>query len=188
MFQRLSSRIAVTSAVGAACLCSAAQAQSDDLFGVTITDGTNTVTVTSNSLFDLADDVINTQDEFAVFDGTNFTASLDYANLEDAIIVTGSAVDESVRVEIPSIGFDQTFDDPDEAEDFLREDGASTVAAFIQEVNETTLIGVTDGNPTALTALMADESYRLFGQPRNVFAPYAQGNDKGRLFVQAGAI
>ena len=180
-------RLLAGSAAVAAMLCSAAGAAAEDLFGVTVSNGTNTITVTSSNLFDLAEKVIESQDEFSVFEGTDFTGSLDYANLEGAIVVTGNTAD-TVRIQIPSIGFDRTFSDEDEAEEFLRNEGASTVAAFIQVVNEQTLIGVTDGNPTALTALMTDESFRLFAQPRNPFAGYAQGNDAGRLFVQGGFI
>ena len=72
--------------------------------------------------------------------------------------------------------------------DLIHTSNTDTVAQFIQVVNEQTLIGVTDGNPTALTALMTDESFRLFAQPRNPFADWAQGNDAGRLFVQGGLI
>ena len=159
-----------------------------DLFGVTVTDGTNTVTVTGNSVFDLADNIFDRQGEFEQFDGVDFTAAIDYAGLEDAILVDGDMDGEAVTVRIPSIGFERTFTDADEAEDFLREDGADVVADFIRVTNERTVVGVTDGNPSALTATLTDDAFRNFGEFRNPFVTYPQGSDAGRLFFQAKGI
>jgi hypothetical protein len=177
-------------AVGVAALLGlAAQVAADDLFGITVTSPTaDDISVTASSIFDLAEDVIQQQNDFARFEGEEFTATLDYANLTGAIVIEGDANAESVRVQIPSIGFDRVFTDEDEAEEFLRNEGADTVASFIRVVNEQTLVGVTDGNPAALTALLADDAFRNFGGFRNPFAAYVQGGDASRLYFQAGAI
>jgi hypothetical protein len=178
--------LAIAAASVAACLAGSARA--DDLFSVTVTDGTNTVFASGSSLFDLAENVINQEDQFAQFENLDFTGSLDYAGLEDAIIVSGNAGDESIRVQIPSIGFDRTFTDEEEAEDFLQNDGADTVASFISVVNQQTLVGVTDGNPAALTATLADDAFRNFGEFRNPFGTYVSGGDGGRLYASAAVI
>ena len=62
------------------------------------------------------------------------------------------------------------------------------VADFIRVTNERTLVGVTDGNPSALTATLTDDAFRNFGEFRNPFVTYAQGSDAGRLFFQAKGI
>ena len=174
--------------LAAAVLAPAAAASAQDLFGVTVTgDDGETVTVTGSSLFDLAENVIESKGDFEQFEGRDFTGSLDYAGLDDAIVIGGNT-DDTVRVRIPSIGFDRTFDDEDEAEDFLRNDGADVVADFIAVVNKRTLVGVTDGNPAALTATLADDAYRNFGQFRNPFATHVQGGDAVRLYASAGSI
>ena len=182
----MSRRLAAVVAV--AVLAPAAAAWADDLFGVTVTDDQgNSVTVTGESLFDLAENVIESQGDFERFEGTDFTGSLDYAGLDDAIVIDGNT-DDSVRVRIPSIGFDRTFADEDEAEEFLRQDGADTLAEFIGVVNRETLVGVTDGNPAALTATLADDAYRTFGGYRNPFGVDLQGAGGSRLYAAAVAI
>ncbi len=183
----LRTRLVVAAAVAAAFVPAAA---AQDLFGVTVTaPGEDSVTVTGSSLFDLAENVIESLGEFENFEGTSFTGSLDYAGLNDAIIVSGDAANaDQVRVQIPSIGFDRVFDDEDEAEEFLRNDGADVVAEFISVVNRQTLVGVTDGNPAAVTALMADDAFRNFGEFRNPFIGYTQGGDALRLYGSAGVI
>ena len=173
----------------AATLAFAASASAQDLFNVTVSSPTaGDLTASGSSLFDLAEDIFERQDEFERFDGQVFTATLDYAEIESALIVDGDLDGETVRVRIPSIGFDRTFDDPDEAEDFLRNNGADVVADFIRVVNEESVIGVTDGNPAALTALLADDATRLFGEWRNPFVDYTQGGDATRLFVSGSSI
>ena len=180
----------LSAATAAVVLALAGPAAAQDLFGVTVSaPGESDVTVTGSSLFELAENVIESQGEFESFEGTSFTGSLDYAGLDDAIIVSGDAANaDEVRVQIPSIGFDRTFANEDEAQDFLKKDGAATVAEFISVVNKQTLVGVTDGNPAAVTALMADDAFRNFGEYRNPFVDYSQGNDALRLYGSAGVI
>jgi len=179
----------VALAAATAALLVVAEARAD-LFGVTVdAPGLDPVTVTGESLFDLAESVIESQDQFLQFEGTSFTGTLDYAGLDDAIIVSGDAGNpDSVRVQIPSIGFDRTFATEDEAEDFLQEDGADVVADFIRVVNEETLVGVTDGNPAALTAVLADDAFRNFAEFRNPFVGYSQGGDAVRFYGSAATI
>ena len=184
---RCRARLALALATGAV-LALVAPIQADPLFGVTVTDGTNTINVTGSSVFDLADDIFDRQGEFQQFDNTDFTASIDYAGLDDAIIVNGDADGQTVTIDIPSIGFSRTFNDPDEAEDFLRQEGAGVIADFIRVTNEQTLVGVTDGNPAALTATLSDDAFRNFGEFRNPFGTYVQGADGSRLYFAATSI
>ncbi len=181
-------RIRIAAATLAVTFALAASSRADDLFGVVVTDGTNTVTSTDSSVFDLATNIFDRQGEFQQFDGTDFTARINYAGLNNAIVINGDADGQTVSVVIPSIGFSRTFATAEEAEDFLRQDGAEVLADFIRVTNEQTLVGVTDGNPSALTATLADDAFRNFGEFRNPFVTYAQGNDAGRLYFGATAI
>lgn len=184
-------RHAATAVVAAALVpvVAATTAAARDLFGVTVTSPTaGDITATGSSLFNLATDIFDRQGEFSRFEGQNFTATLDYGDIPSAIIVDGDANGESVRVRIPSINFDRTFTDSDEAEDFLRKNGADVVADFIRVVNEQSVVGVTDGNPAALTALFANDAFRLFGEFRNPFITYAQGGEAGRLYLSGSSL
>ncbi|MEM1012828.1 MAG: hypothetical protein AAGI46_11485 [Planctomycetota bacterium] len=189
MFKSPRSKVAAASAAVAASLVFHSTADAD-LFGVTVdAPGLLPVTVTGDSLFDLAENVIDSAGDFEQFEGTSFTGSLDYANLSNAIIVSGDALNpDAVRLQIPSIGFDRIFDDEDEAEEFLQNEGADTLARFIAVVNEQTLVGVTDGNPAALTAILADDAFRNYGEFRNPFVGYTQGGDATRLYGSAAFI
>ncbi len=187
---RTRSKVSTASAVVVASLVAQQTADAQDLFGVTVdAPGLSPITVTGDSLFDLAESVVEQTGRFEQFEGTSFTGTLDYANLEDAIIVSGNAANsDQVRVQIPSIGFDRTFENEDEAEEFLRSDGADTLASFLSVVNQQTLVGVTDGNPAALTAILADDAFRNFAEFRNPFVGYSQGGDATRIYAGAAII
>ena len=189
----MSRRTAAVSLFAAATLAAAAPAAQAQLFGVTVEGERDDLTLTGNSLFDLADEAAGQEDRFSVFEGQAFTATFDYAGLQDAVVITSNADNSNVRLDIPSTGFSRTFDEADgdvgdQIEDFLREDGAGVVADFISVTNRQTLVGVTDGNPTALTAQLANESFRLFGGYANPFASHVEGSDGFRLYANGAAI
>ena len=157
------------------------RARADDPFAFTArtTSGTpQTVRVSGSSLPDLADDLVRTQSQFLALQGQAFDASLRYGGLSNAVRYSQNAAGTSATLAIPSTGFSRTFtganedDLRDQIEDFLREDGADEYARFLREVNQRTVIGVTDGNPLATTALLSDLAFDRFGlQFRPMLAP-----------------
>jgi hypothetical protein len=150
-------------------------ARADDPFAFTArtTSGTpQTIRVSGSSLPDLAEDLVRTQSQFLALQGQAFDASLRYGGLSNAVRYSQNAAGTSATLAIPSTGFSRTFtaaneeDLRDQIEDFLREDGADEYARFLREINERTVIGVTDGNPQATTALLSDLTYEQFGLHR----------------------
>ena len=186
-------RLLQKAALAAALTLCAATAARADLFTVTVDGTSDNRTVSSNSLINLADDVNNQQGDFAVFKGQAFTARFNYAGLKNAVVVNSNADNSVVKLDIPSIGFTKTFDAANgdvgnQIEDFLKANGAGVVADFISVTNKQTLVGVTDGNPTALTAQIANEAFRLYGDYRNPFADYGQGSDGLRVYFNGASI
>ena len=133
-----------------------------------------TVTASGSNLADLVQDLVETRDAFGAFDGQAFRAALDYGGVRNAIRFEQNAAGTSSTLSIPSTGFSRTFTGANEAEvrrkieDFLLKDGAQAYARFLREVNERSTIGVTDGNPLAATALLANYSSFEFGALRRV--------------------
>ncbi len=184
---------AVVACVLALAILPVSPAGADDLFSVEVSSSSNTVSASGSSLIDLARDISGQNDAFSVFSGQSFTGSLNYAGLNDAILFSSNSDNSQVTLEIPSIGFSRTFDAADgdienQVEDFLKSDGAGVLADFISVVNEQTLAGVTDGNPAALTALLSNEHFRLFGDFRNPFGQHIQGGDGFRIYANAAII
>ena len=68
-----------------------------------------TIRASGNSLVDLADDVVRTESRFSSLQGREFTASLRYGGLENAIRYSQNAAGTSGTVTIPSTGFSRTF-------------------------------------------------------------------------------
>jgi hypothetical protein len=168
-------------------------ARGEDLFRVDVVGTSDTLSVSGSSLLDLASDAAGQEGAFEVFAGQAYTANVTYAGLEDAINISSNADNSLVTLTIPSTGFTKTFDAADgdiedQIEDFLKEDGADALADFISVINEQTLVGVTDGNPSALTAMTSNETFRLFGDFRNPFGQYVQGGDGLRLYANGAVI
>jgi hypothetical protein len=159
----------------------APRARGDDPFVLTAqtTSGPPaSVTASGSSLPDLVDDLVRTQNQFGAFEGQAFRAGLDYGSIKQAIRFEQNAAGTSATVSIPSTGFSKTFtgssdrDVRNQIRDFLLKQGSGEYARFLRTVNERSLIGVTDGNPLAATALLADSSFFKFGLQRS---PYEVG-------------
>ena len=178
--------------------CAARRARADDPFTFTArtTSGTpQTIRVSGNDLTELADNLVETQDQFLALDAQAFNATLRYGGLENAVRYSQNAGGTSATLTIPSTGFSRTFtaaneeDLRDQIEDFLREDGADEYAKLLRSINEQTVIGVTDGNPLATTALLSDLAFDRFGlQFRPMLAPEHPNKITGGLSldVQSG--
>ena len=157
------------------CCASPALGQEDpfSLTAQTTTGTPQTITESGSSVIDLVQNLIETQDQFAGFQGQAFTASLDYGGVPDAIQFSRNAAGTSATVTIPSTGFSRTFTGSneqevlDEIEDFLLKEGASEYARFLRTVNEQSMLGVVDGNPRAATAMFSDDAFFKFGLHRS---------------------
>src|SRR4051812_9796369 len=147
----------------------ASPSRAADPFTLTATGGTRTVSVSSNDVSNLAGNLINNEDQFISLANTNVNGTLRYGSLNNAVLFTRNAAGTSASITIPSTGFSKTFtatnenDLQNQIEDFFRKNGAEAYARFLRSINEGTTLGVTDGNPLAVTALMADASFNRFG-------------------------
>lgn len=147
-----------------------AQVSSDTAIQIFVTasdDPSRQVTLGSDDLFSLFDELISKADEFAKFEGSAVRASVSYLGVADALIVEVSEDAKVAEIFLPSTGLRVSFDASNPAalqeniETYFREEGSSAVAEFRKEINKRSLFGITDGNPNSSTALLARELYRL---------------------------
>src|SRR5687768_3189540 len=103
------SRLRLAAATGVAALALAAAPAMADLFRVDIAGSSDSLTVSGNSLFDLARNVAGQEEEFSIFSGQSFTASVDYAGLNDAMVLTSNSDNSIVTLQITSTGFRKTL-------------------------------------------------------------------------------
>ncbi len=147
-----------------------AWALAGDLLVLDVQSSTSQVSVSGPHLIDLVDTLINSKDQFTQFQNQVFTSSLTYAGVPNAVQFTRNTnAGDSVTLAIPITGFTRTFsgtnedDVQNQIEDFLKKDGATTVAQLLKAINERSPVAVTDGNPTATTAVLAGASFRRYG-------------------------
>ncbi len=158
--------------------CLTAPADGEDLFRVFVAANDpmgGSLIVGGSSVPDLVEDLLDTQGEFAMFDGVDFAASLRYAGVDNAINFTlsddgNSATLQFLGREGDPLVFtaDASGDVEDQIVDFLEKDGSATVADFLREINTRSLVAVTDGNPQATTAQMAAYKYNRFGKHQDL--------------------
>lgn len=163
-------------AAGLGCLIDTARGE--DLFRVMVTADDPMVgglIVGGSSVPDLVEDLLDTQGEFAMFQGQGFSASLRYAGVNDAILFTLSQDGNSATLQFlgrddgPLVfTADASGDVEDQIVDFLKKQGSGTVADFLKEINRRSLVAVTDGNPQATTAQMASYKYNRFGKHQDL--------------------
>ncbi|HYF15785.1 MAG TPA: hypothetical protein VD971_12015 [Phycisphaerales bacterium] len=140
-----------------------------NLFVITATGGGEERTVGANSLLDLVEAAVETRDEFAAFENVDATFRLNYGGIADAITVTKNAGNTDATLTFGPTGVSRTFtaanedELEDQIEEYLKRNGDGDVADFLREVNARTPIAVSDGNPNATTARMADLAFQRFG-------------------------
>jgi len=138
-----------------------------DLFGVEATYGGGTITQSASSLPDLVEALINNEEAFLPLVGNDFTGSLTYYGIPDAVTIEVTG-DTQLRVTSPLTGLDRTFTGTDREDleeqltDWLLEEGGSEVAALTREAAERSAAAITDGNPSSATARMADRAFGTF--------------------------
>ncbi len=131
--------------------------------------------VGGSSVPNLVEDLLDTQGSFDRFDGVDFNASLRYAGVDNAI--TFSLSDDGDFATLQFLGrdgaplefrTDATGDVEDQIVEFLEGEGLDTVSDFLREINQRSLVAVTDGNPQATTAIMASYKYNRFGKHQDL--------------------
>ncbi|MEO1008648.1 MAG: hypothetical protein AAFX79_08780 [Planctomycetota bacterium] len=157
-------------------VCGAASAQS--LFEVSVDAVDPSVAdmvVGGSSVPDLVQGLLDTEGAFASFEGEAFSASLRYAGVDDAITFTLSSDGNTATLDFvgrdePPLVFTATADQDveDQIIDFLEQNGGDVVSDFLNEINELSLVAVTDGNPQSTTAQMGSYKFRRFGQHQDL--------------------
>jgi len=163
--------------IAAASFVLAAPAAGQSLFEFTLTETgnpSNTLTAGGSRLPDIANDFADTTGSFASFDGTAFSATMTYAGVPDAVSFTydpagGSAGGGLLTIDnLLGFGAIPAFDEAngdlgDQLQDFFLKDNPDAVSEFLQAVAERSLVAVTDGNPSAVTARSARYMFERFG-------------------------
>ncbi len=139
-----------------------------ELFGVEVIYNGGTITQSASSLPDLIEAMINNEGAFAPLVGNDFTGSLIYYGIPDAVVVEVEG-DTQLRITSSLTGLDRTFsgtnrdDLNDQLTDWLLKEGDSEVAKLTQAIAERSAAAITDGNPSSATARMADRAFGTFG-------------------------
>ncbi|HZK80178.1 MAG TPA: hypothetical protein VFC46_03905 [Humisphaera sp.] len=140
------------------------------LISANTTSGTpETVNASGSSLPNLVGNFVKGQSQFSSFQNRDASASLTYGGLGNAVIVSKNASNTSATLTLPTIGFTKVFTGANEGDlekqirHFAERDGAKIYGEFIRSINQQTELGVTDGNPLAATALLADQAFFQFG-------------------------
>ncbi|QQS10068.1 MAG: hypothetical protein IPK69_05465 [Phycisphaerales bacterium] len=144
-----------------------------DLFVISGTSNGSPITpVGANNLVDLVTNAVNNEAQFAALTGTDVSLSLNYGGVADAVTITRNAAETQATLTFitPDGTITRTFDtgtDPrsleDQIRDYLQQNGADDLAEFFKAVNALTPIAVSDGNPNATTARMAELTFQRFG-------------------------
>ncbi len=152
-----------------ACFSVVGVARADEPFTLSATGGSTTVDASGSHLTNLVGNLINGQNQFASLNGQALNASLRYGSLDNSILFTRNAAGTSGTISIPSQNLTKTFtaanqdDLKSQMKHFFGQDAVNGYGRYLAVVNAHSSLGVTDGNPLATTALMADSSYYRFG-------------------------
>lgn len=145
-------------------------AHAGDLFSITGSDGTNTVSVGSSSMIDLVNSAVNSTGAFSTLNpNAAQNLSLNYGGVQNAITINKNSTNTSATLTFGPTGVVRTFTGTDAAdlqrqiEDYLKSNGGGDVRDFLKAINKLSVIAVSDGNPNATTARMAEFSYNRFG-------------------------
>lgn len=123
----------------------------------------------SSDVLDLVDDLLDANGRFDALEGRSYTASLDYAGVDNAFIFTSNSEGTETRLRIPLTGFDKVFrgntrsETTDEITDFLKKDGEEEYKKFLDALRGRSLVLPTDGNPQSATARAAAVTFDEFG-------------------------
>jgi hypothetical protein len=139
-----------------------------DLFGVEATYSGGTITETASSLPGLVEALVNNQGAFVPLIGNDFTGSLTYYGLPNAVTVNVQG-ETQLTITSPLTGLNKTFTGTDRQDlenqltDWLLKEGGEEAGKLIQAAAEQSAAAITDGNPSSATARMADRAFSTFG-------------------------
>jgi hypothetical protein len=158
--------------------------RADDFFNISASGsgGTNASAGGSNIL-NLADNLINHQQSFSSLAGQNYTGTVRYGGVNNALVFSGNASQTQATLTIPSTGFTKTFtgtsssDLQNQIRNFIKSDGEQQYAKFIQTIDRLSTVAAIDGNPQASTAYLSTDAFNRFGlQPTLSRDPKESGN------------
>ncbi len=139
------------------------------------------MTVGGANLINLTNNLINGQGSFAPLAGQNFTGTLSYGGIPNALVFTENAAQTQATITIPVTGFTRTFvgssasDLQNQIENFLKKDGEEAYAQFLSAVNQDSAVAMLDGNPQASTAVIANDLFTRFGLHNEQSTEYGSG-------------
>lgn len=168
----------VNASMGAVVLClvaAAGTAAAQSLFRIQLSEvgnAGNMESIAGSSIIDLVQTAINTDTaQVARFGSLDTAISVDYAGIPNAITLSKNAANTQATLQF-NIGDRQTLrtftgtsqdDLENQIEEYLKKDGGEDVAAFLRAVNAVSLVAVSDGNPNATTARMAQFAFNRYG-------------------------
>jgi hypothetical protein len=174
--------------VVAALLLPAAPARAFDLFEifVTNTDGSGIpdLVVGGSDLPQLLEDLVNAQGAFAAYAGAAFSADITFLGIPNAINITVDPATQTGTLTFTALGAGaQTFvftgvDLWRQIENFIQNDLAAQLSAFLAIINELSLIAITDGTPLSTTALAADYVFDRFALHADLTAAERRAADQ----------
>ena len=173
---------------------SAVSLQATPLFQVTVRSvGEDPIIKTreASSLPDLLEVFLNQKDEFAIFENEDWVADLTYLGLPEAFQVTADKDGTDVVIESDLTGLEVDFTGADrdavadDVEEWFEDEGAAAVSEVEAEVAKVSALAITDGNPLATTARLANRAFRAFGF-YNSTAAYL-GSEDGEFAINIGA-
>ncbi|HKA14214.1 MAG TPA: hypothetical protein VKH41_04285 [Myxococcota bacterium] len=128
------------------------------------------VTDSGHDVQGLVDDLLSHDGPFRALGlQPNYSATLDYLGIANAVTMQASAFGTQVVVAIPRTGFAKTFtgatpnDVQNQVENFFEGSGAHELAKFLEKTNAHTKLAMLDGNPASTTAMFARSAYERFG-------------------------
>lgn len=128
-------------------------------------DPLNTAFVTAESVPDLISAFIQHEGQFSGLSGLKSQASLNYLGVDDALTIVYDSSSHTATVTSSVTGLNRTFvgtstqDLDDQLEAFVKSEGANEWAAILKEINKRSAASISDGNPSAATAVLANSTF-----------------------------
>ena len=148
----------------------AMKANAAKLFAVDVSYSGGNLFVEDSSLPDLVKNLIKKDHEFSILGAqTTYSGSLRYFGLNDALVITVNTAALTVHLTSALTGLDTTITGTSEDDlkkklaDWFYLDGGKAATKLLREAIKSSAAAITDGNPGATTALMADSTFRNFG-------------------------
>ena len=130
-----------------------------------------TATASGSSFIDLVRNASDSSAQFSALKGHDATYTLTSAG-NTVMTLTRNAAGTRATLSIPSTGFSHTFSAARASalshliSDYLRRDTDGVVSNLNHKLTSLSKVNFVDGNPHAVTALMADDAFYRFGMPR----------------------